>query len=51
MILKTKLWMIGKALWQTVTITIIVYERARDFGWEGGNKIFSGRMNPVAYLV
>ena len=43
--------MIGKALWQTVTIIIIAYERARAFGWEGGNKIFAGRMNTVAYLV
>ena len=45
--------MIGKALWQTVTIIIIIiaYERARAFGWEGGNKIFAGRMNTVAYLV
>ena len=32
--------MIGKALWQTVTIIIIAYERARAFGLEGGNKKF-----------
>ena len=32
--------MIGKALWQTITIIIIAYERARAFGWAGGNKKF-----------